>query len=141
MRKLILLSFVVFIFCNYLDAQCDKKVVWTSAKEEFLDANGAVEQAQEDSVIIETSKTGITINHNNIPEDELKGTVTNVQCDWKEPYKNGKTIIKTNLTEASGETNEDSTLTIEGKDGQITILLQMKGRQLKVFVAKYEEKS
>ena len=140
MKRFILMVLVVFIISNYCNAQCDKKVVWTSVKEEFLDANGEVEQAHEDSVTIETSNAGIVVNHNNIPEDELKGTISDIKCDWKEPYKNGKTIIKTNIAEANGEISEGS-LTIEGKDGEIVILLEIHGKQVKIYIAKYEEKN
>ncbi len=140
MKKISLLLFALFIFIKWSDAQCDKKVVWSSVKEEFLNDSGQVEHAGEDSVIIETSNTSVLVNHNNIPQDELKGTVTGISCDWKEPYKNGKTTIKTNLTEASGESNE-GTITIEGKDGQISIILEVHGKRIKIYVAKYEEKS
>src|SRR5438105_2472783 len=106
MKRIILLLFVLFIFTKWSNAQCGKKIMWTSVKEEFLDDSDKVQQAHEDSVIVETSDSAVLINHNNIPEDQLRGTVSEKSCDWKEPYKNGKTVIKTNLTEASGETND-----------------------------------
>ena len=40
MRKIILMMFAVCIFSKWSNAQCDKKILWTSGKEEFTNGNG-----------------------------------------------------------------------------------------------------
>jgi len=103
MKKIILLVLVFVTVNKWSNAQCNKKILWTSTKEEFLDANGQVTHTDEDSVTLEVSDSGITINHNNIPQDELKGTIKEINCNWSEPFKTGKTTFKSDLTEVSGD--------------------------------------
>jgi len=143
MKKIILLLFVLTVVSKWSNAQCDKKILFTSTKEEFLDANGQVTHTDEDSVTLEVSDSGIIINHNNIPQDELKGTIKEMVCNWSEPFKNGKTTFKSDLTEVSGD-EHNGNFTIEGKDGQISVLIELTdrgGMRIKLYVNKYEEKS
>ena len=96
-----------------------------------------------DSVTLEVSDSGITINHNNIPQDELKGTIKEINCNWSEPFKTGKTTFKSDLTEVSGD-EHNGNFTIEGKDGQISVLMELTdkgGMKIKLYVNRYEEKS
>jgi len=143
MKKIILLVLVFVTVNKWSNAQCNKKILWTSTKEEFLDANGQVTHTDEDSVTLEVSDSGITINHNNIPQDELKGTIKEINCNWSEPFKTGKTTFKSDLTEVSGD-EHNGNFTIEGKDGQISVLMELTdkgGMKIKLYVSRYEEKS
>jgi phage regulator Rha-like protein len=143
MKKIILLVLVFVTVNKWSNAQCNKKILWTSTKEEFLDANGQVTHTDEDSVTLEVSDSGITINHNNIPQDELKGTIKEINCNWSEPFKTGKTTFKSDLTEVSGD-EHNGNFTIEGKDGQISVLMELTdkgGMKIKLYVNRYEEKS
>ena len=143
MKKIILLVLVFVTVNKWSNAQCNKKILWTSTKEEFLDANGQVTHTDEDSVTLEVSDSGITINHNNIPQDELKGTIKEINCNWSEPFKTGKTTFKSDLTEVSGD-EHNGNFTIEGKDGQISVLMELTdkgGMKIKLYANKYEEKS
>jgi len=143
MKKIILLVLVFATVNKWSNAQCNKKILWTSTKEEFLDANGQVTHTDEDSVTLEVSDSGITINHNNIPQDELKGTIKEINCNWSEPFKTGKTTFKSDLTEVSGD-EHNGNFTIEGKDGQISVLMELTdkgGMKIKLYVNRYEEKS
>jgi len=143
MKKIILLVLVFVTVNKWSNAQCNKKILWTSTKEEFLDANGHVTHTDEDSVTLEVSDSGITINHNNIPQDELKGTIKEINCNWSEPFKTGKTTFKSDLTEVSGD-EHNGNFTIEGKDGQISVLMELTdkgGMKIKLYVNRYEEKS
>jgi hypothetical protein len=143
MKKIALLLFALFIISKWSSAQCDKKILWTATKEEFLDANGNVTHADEDSVTLEVSNSGITINHNNNPQDQLTGTIKDVTCNWSEPFKNGKSSFKSDLTEVSGD-EHNGNVTIEGKDGQVFITLELTdkgGMRIKLYVSKYEVKS
>jgi hypothetical protein len=141
MKKIILILFVLGMFSKWSSAQCEKKIVWTSVKEEFTDGNGNVQHTDADSVIVQTTKTDVYFNHNN--EDEMKGDIKEMSCNWSEPFKNAKTIIKSQLTEGHGDTH-DAVITIEGKDGQITITLELNDKpdmKIKIYANKYEEKS
>ena len=143
MKKIILLVLVFVTVNKWSNAQCNKKILLTSTKEEFLDANGQVTHTDEDSVTLEVSDSGITINHNNIPQDELKGTIKEINCNWSEPFKTGKTTFKSDLTEVSGD-EHNGNFTIEGKDGQISVLIELTdkgGMKIKLYVNRYEEKS
>jgi len=143
MKKIILLVLVFVTVNKWSNAQCNKKILWTSTKEEFLDVNGQVTHTDEDSVTLEVSDSGITINHNNIPQDELKGTIKEINCNWSEPFKTGKTTFKSDLTEVSGD-EHNGNFTIEGKDGQISVLMELTdkgGMKIKLYVNRYEEKS
>jgi hypothetical protein len=143
MKKIILLVLVFVTVNKWSNAQCNKKILWTSTKEEFLDANGQVTHTDEDSVTLEVSDSDITINHNNIPQDELKGTIKEINCNWSEPFKTGKTTFKSDLTEVSGD-EHNGNFTIEGKDGQISVLMELTdkgGMKIKLYVNRYEEKS
>jgi hypothetical protein len=143
MKKIILLLLVLVIANKQSDAQCNKKILWTATKEEFLDSSGQVTHTDQDSVLLETSDSGIIINHNNNPQDQLTGTMKDANCNWSEPFKNGKSTFKSDLTEVSGD-QHNGIVTIEGKDGQISILLELTdkgGMRIKLYVSKYEEKS
>ena len=93
MKKIILMLFVICIFSKWSNAQCDKKILWTSGNEEFTNGNGEVQKKEQDKVTFEISKTEIILNHNDDPSDEMKGTINELTCNWTEPYKTGKTII------------------------------------------------
>jgi hypothetical protein len=142
MKKIVFVVFITLVFGKLSFGQCDKKITWQSTKSEFLDAAGKVQNTREDSLWIETGTKDITVNHANVAEDQLKGTIKEVACNWSEPFKNGKTIIKAAITDASGN-GTDGVLTIEGKEGDITITLSMdnmQGKQIRIFVNKFQEK-
>src|SRR3954468_8521706 len=84
-------------------------------------SNLQVTHTDQDSVTIEVSDSSIIINHNNNPNDQLNGTVKDISCNWSEPFKNGKSSFKSDLTEVSGD-EHNGNFTIEGKDGQISIM-------------------
>jgi len=143
MKKIILMLFAGCLLSKWSDAQCDKKMLWTSGKEDFTNATGEVQKTEQDKVTFEISKTEIILNHNDDPNDEMKGTVKEFTCNWTEPYKTGKTVIKGELTEGNNDVHE-AVITIEGKDGQVTITLELNDKpdmKIKAYVDKYEEKS
>jgi hypothetical protein len=143
MKKIIVILLVLTVVSKWSNAQCNKKILWTATKEEFLDANGQVTHADEDSVTLEVSDSGIIINHNNVPQDQLTGTMKEMVCNWSEPFKNGKTSFSSDITEVSGD-EHNGIITIEGKDGQISILIELTdkgGMKIKLYVSKYEEKA
>ena len=122
-------------------AQCDKKVLYTSVKQEWLNDKYEVQKSDQEKVTVEISKTGVVLNHNDDPNDVMKGDVKNISCNWTELFKNGKTTVEAELTEGHNDVHETN-LTIEGKDGAMFILIEMKDHpdmKIKAYVDKYEE--
>jgi|tagenome__1003787_1003787.scaffolds.fasta_scaffold14817157_1 hypothetical protein len=71
----------------------------------------------------------------------MEGTLEEQTCDWKESFKNGKTIIKTDLVDPHRDVKY-AILTIEGKDGKITIIAKAEERpneMIKLIVSDYTE--
>ncbi len=139
-------QFLMIIICLVtgaasLNAQCTKKITWTGAKAEFLDASGAVTKTLDEKVVVISSKTDVKLMHSDKEDDALTGKVKDFSCDWSDAFKNGKTVIKSDLSENNGET-KNSVITIEAKDGKITVLLTMDdadAKTIKLYIDSYKE--
>jgi len=143
MKKTLFFLAITTLVSSCLFAQCDKKVTWTASKGEFLDEAGNLQDTKDVKVFIQTSRQEIIIVHSDDESDTLRGKVKEITCDWKEPFKNGKITLKTDLTERSGE-YANSIITIEAKDTHITILLHIEqpdGRkmQIRIPIDSYKE--
>ena len=106
-------------------------------------ANSKYEVQKTDShkVTVEVSKRSVAITHNDDPNDAMKGEVKDTNCSWTELYKNGKTTIQARPPEGNNNVH-DASLTIEGKDGVISILIELKDHpdmKIKAYVDKYEK--
>ena len=113
-------------------AQCDKTVTLTSSKTTHLDGNGNVSKTKDENAVITISSTDITI----VPGDEdhkMTGKITSKTCDWKVPYKEGKTVVKS-IVSGDGGDDKDITVTIEGKDGKVTLTFEAVGLNGKIQV-------
>jgi hypothetical protein len=140
MKKFILAGLVVLAFGMSSFAQCDKKVIVTSSKTEYLDANGEVQRSVDEVTTVEFDKKDIIITPGDNPS--MQGTIDSMTCDWKTPFKEGKTVIKTSITNPQGQTF-GLTITIEGKEGKITFLAEMAempDQKIRIVVEKFEEK-
>jgi hypothetical protein len=118
-----------------------QEILYTSTKEEWLNSKDEIQKTDQDKVTVEVSKTNVVINHNDDPNDQMKGEIKNADCNWTEAFKNGKTTIHAELVEGNNDVH-DATLTIEGKDGEMFILLELKDHpdmRIKAYVDKYEE--
>lgn len=142
MRNIILAVALLTVTSVTAHAQCDKKVAWHANKGELIDINGQVIDTKEEQMSVTISKTEIGIEVKNQPGDGITGVIKEIDCNWKEAYKNGKTVIKAEMKKtANGETSP-ATLTIEAKDGAITILVEiekMEGKKFRLLIEKYEE--
>ena len=72
----------------------------------------------------------------------MQGMIDSFTCEWKTPFKEGKTVIKTSITNPQGQTFS-LTITIEGKEGKITFLAEMAempDQKIRIVVEKFEEK-
>jgi len=122
-------------------AQCGKNVELNSSKTEHLDASGVVQRTDDETGIIDLTKTSLNISVNGV--HKITGAIKSETCDWKVPFKEGKTIIKASVTNDQGE-ERNVTITIEGKDGKVTLLFEMEGMtddRIRVVINKFVEKT
>jgi hypothetical protein len=140
MQNIILAFAIVLLTSVSTFAQCDKKVKWHTTKAEVLDESGNVVDSKQGTISITTDTKNVTIEIVEDPGGKLEGTVSEHNCEWKEAFKNGKTSFKANLNNPNGETAV-GTFTIEGKDGKLTITIQldrMDGKTIRIAVEKHE---
>ena len=143
MKKTLLSAFFIAGLGIITNAQCDKKTALSSSKTEFLDSNYNVKDTKDENTTVEFSKNDITIIPGGQEDQKLTGTIKSFTCDWKVPFKEGKTVIKTTLVDPRGD-EKKATITIEGKDGKITFLGEideMPDMKLRLTADKFEEKS
>ena len=137
--KVIFLSFILFVASLQAISQCDKKVNWYAVKGEMYDQNGGLLDTKLDSIFLETAPQKITLRFKS-DNKSLEGTVKEKICDWKEPFKNGKTVYHTTVI-VDGETSNAS-FTIEAKDAKAILWLEIEirsERKFKIYLDKYEE--
>ena len=137
MKKHVLTILFVAIAGISSYAQCDKKSILTSSKTEYLTSTGEIRREKDELTTIEFDSKGITI----APGDHvMDGTINSITCDWKTPYKDGKTVIKSTIFMGDGQTM-DVVITIEGKDGKIILLFEESPeKRIRVTADKFEEK-
>ena len=145
MRKTLFLFLTCLTIGLVSVAQCDKKITWTASKGEFVSSSGNVEQTINEKIIVEMDKKQIVLKHNDQEEDALTGEIKELTCEWKVPYKNGKTSFKSQLAEPNGDV-KNATVTIEGIDGKILITVDVTdpsgsgdNKKIKIYVDSYKE--
>ena len=139
MKKLILGLFLVIGAGVSSYAQCEKRVVIVSSITEHI-KGGEVERTKEEKSTVEFDAKEIHI----APGDDapITGTIKSTTCEWKTPFKEGKSVVKATVTDPRGETF-NITVTIEGKEGKISFLLEIEeqpDRKIRLVVDKFEEK-
>lgn len=142
MKKVILTLAIALTGSMAVYAQCDKKVLLSSSKTEHLNGSNEVQDTREEHTILEFNKTDITVIPNDSPDDKMTGTVSSYTCNWKVPFKEGKTVIKASLVDKSGDV-KNVIITIEGKEGKISAMAELddnSGRKMRLTPDKFEEK-
>ncbi|MHA4845818.1 hypothetical protein ACX0G7_16710 [Flavitalea antarctica] len=145
MKKLIAALFCVgglLLTTGGLNAQCDVNSVFTSSKTLYLDSNNTVMRTVDENTTIEITKTEILISPGNENGRTMKGTFISNTCNWKIPYKEGKTVIKTVIADP-GDDPGAVTIVIEGKDGVVSLVVTIDkepNKRIKVVADKFEEK-
>ncbi|MFI5140360.1 MAG: hypothetical protein ACHQIM_21250, partial [Sphingobacteriales bacterium] len=120
-------------------AQCGAKVKLTTSKTDHLDASGAITRTDDEKAVVEIGKSDLVITVND--EHKMTGTIKSDSCNWTVPFKNGKTIIKATLSNDQGE-DKNVTITIEGKEGKVTLLFEMEGMpddKIRVAIDTFQE--
>ncbi|HQW92149.1 MAG TPA: hypothetical protein PKY28_03580 [Ferruginibacter sp.] len=137
MKKQILTLLLVAVAGISSYAQCEKKSVLSSSVTEYLDASGEIRRTVVEVTTIEFDSKTIFIS----PGDHnMDGTVNSITCDWKTPYKEGKTVMKATINVGEGQTM-DVTITLEGKDGKVVFLFEeTPEKRIRLTLDKFEEK-
>src|ERR1022692_1228826 len=139
--KILILGFVLLVTgSNAFHAQCEKKVTLISSKTEYLDGSGVLQNTISEKTIIEITKSEITVTPGE--DASATGTIKSDSCNWKVPFKEGKTIIKAVMTDEGGDIKH-VTFTIEGKDGKITLLADVEeliNRKIRLTADTFREK-
>ena len=141
MKKIVLSALLTVSVAVIAAAQCDKNIILTSSKTQYLDSGFTLMRTVDEKVVIEISKTEITI----IPgseDDKMGGTIQSATCNWQQPYKEGKSILRVPIKDRSGDV-KNATITIEGKDGRLTLLLEaveMPDKKIRIDLDRFEEK-
>lgn len=139
MKKIFAATFLILVCHSINFAQCDKKVVITSSKTEYLDADSSVQRSEDEYTTIEISKPSITIT----PGDHtMKGLIKSDLCNWKIPYIEGSSVMEITMNDDQGNERK-ATMTIEGKNGKLTIWVKTEGMPIiiRVPIDKFEEKN
>src|SRR6266700_3893183 len=100
MKKLIVLLVALSAGSIMSFGQCDKKVILTSSKTEYLGADSSVQRSEDEITTVEFDKNTITI----IPgsdDHRMAGKITAYTCNWPVLFKEGKTVIKVVLSYVS----------------------------------------
>lgn len=86
------------------------------------------------------TKNDFVLMHDDDEEDALRGNIKNLQCEWKDAWKNGATTFESELVGKSGE-KDDAIVLIEGKDGKLLIQVRFKtmDKILKIIPTGYTE--
>jgi hypothetical protein len=144
MRSILIAVFLLAAGSTACLAQCDKKVSLTSSKTQHFDANGTLKVANDEKTVVEFNKSDITVSISGDNGDhKMTGKVKSDTCDWKVPFKDGKTKLVVALSNEEGE-SRDFTVTIIAKDGKVTLTAFNKDEpddQIKLDIDKFEEKN
>lgn len=137
-----LVLFLCMTFCTTattLYAQCGKKLILESSETQYLDSRGTVLRTVDENTIIEIIGSEVNIHAGNNPT--MKGNIKSDSCGWKTPFKQGKSVLK--VAFAKDQNTMSATITIEGKDGQTTFLMETDAqpdRKIRVLAKRFEEK-
>ncbi|HVZ57249.1 MAG TPA: hypothetical protein VG870_11365 [Chitinophagaceae bacterium] len=146
MKKVLFIGLTVLLTSLGAVAQCGgKALILTGSKAEFLDERGNVQHTDDSKVVCRLDTQKVEFEHNDQPDETISGAVEKLSCQWTTPFRDGKTTFTSQLTDKSGDPR-DAQVLIEGKDGKLTILLDLTapdGRKMKirVYVDSYEEKN
>ena len=137
----IILAFVMLVATGLqAKSQCDKKVVWHASKVDMIDTKGNLLQNKEGMILFETDPQKLSLSFKESTEEGLEGMVKAKSCEWKEPFRNGKSNYNTTVTIDGRSSN--AIFTLEAKESKIVLTVEieiMEGRKFQVYIDNYEE--
>lgn len=140
MKKIVLTLTLLAALSIAAFAQCDKPLVLNSSKTDHINPSGDLIRTEDEAVVIEISKTDVNVAVNG--EHKITAVIKSNTCNWKVPFKEGKTVIH-GVAQRDGQ-DKPVTLTLEGKDGKVTLLFQMDEApedRVRVGIDKFVEKA
>jgi hypothetical protein len=138
LKKSLIIIFLMIAGTTAAFAQCDQTVTLTSSKSNQFDDQGHIDSRDEHTVIT-ISKTEITITPGS--DHKMSGQISSKTCDWKTPFKEGKTVIKAKLSDENGDHEKNATITITGAAGKVTLTFEAEekpGKKIQVIADKFE---
>lgn len=96
MKKPMTLVMLFVVFGSIVNAQCDKKTRWTSAKTIFPDSTLKEVKTDVETVIMELGKDNIKLIPHGSDEEIMTGTIYNKICNWPEAVKMGRRFLRQN---------------------------------------------
>jgi hypothetical protein len=142
MKKICLLIVLLFVAWTTSFAQCGKKLMVVSSKTEHLDEQGNVTRTDDEKAVVIISKTDIKITVSDPGgSHEMTGTVKSDTCNWTVAYKEGKSVIKADITGMNGD-EKPVTITITGTGGKVILLFEIDGEpgdDIRVAADKFDE--
>ena len=140
MRKTIFLLLTV-ITTKASIAQCSKSSILTSSKTEYLNGSYTLQRTVDEKSTIEITKSQVIITTGN-DERKMTGTIKSDSCGWTKDFQEGRSVYKAIFTR-EGDDERNATVTIEGKGGKVTFLMEVEGmpdRKIRVVADRFEEK-
>ena len=137
--KALLLAFLLSAAGLKAISQCDKKVTWYASTGEMYDLSGALLDTKLDSIFFETDPQKISLRFK-ADGKSMEGTIKDKTCDWKQPFKNGKTVYHAAVNVDGQDSN--ATFIVEARDGKITLSMTLDIRNDKkflIYIDKYAE--
>lgn len=130
---------ILFVTSLQAISQCDKKVTWCASKGDMFDATGTLLDSKVDSIFLETDPQRITLRFKS-DQKSLEATVREKSCEWKEPFKNGKTVYHTTVSIDGNSSN--AIFTVEARNGKVTLSLDIEAmaeKKFLIYIDRYEE--
>lgn len=118
-------------------AQCDKTSTFTASTTTYLNSKGEVEKTKNEETIVTIDKKEINVTAGG--KQELAGDVKTYTCNWATPFKTGKTVVSALMVDGGHELH--AMITIEGKDGKITLTFEaaeLPGQKIVLVADKFE---
>ncbi len=110
----------------------------------MLHTNGNLLDTKQDSIVLETDPQRITLTFKSGAKafggKPLEAIVTEKSCNWKEPFRNGKTVYHATVSLDGNPGN--AIFIIEAVDQHITLSLSIearKERKFLIYIDRYEE--
>jgi len=142
MKTILLFGMAFFAVTSSASAQCGKKINWIAAGFDMVDSAGNISKTKTASVLIEQTPESIRFSYDGDPNSVMEGNIQNHVCNWKEPYKSGKSTFTADMIDPRGE-SKHAKFVIEAIDGKIVITGAADERPnqiLRIKVDRYEEK-